>query len=278
MFNKQIIDALPYVLAFLAILYLASPHVYECYQAYARPWETNENKVTEKTVEDEKIEHMTNADVAQKLDFHADKDNQVWHMFSETEVKPKSILPGVPKPSASKTILPGVTTPSSSKSILPGVTTPGPAIEKPPETLMETKEERANVRIMDKEVQKPLMSSRPPPPPKKSEPPPKAPLSRPTTHHPAKQPLEGKEIWGPLAPELDPNQPRPSDSGNGKHGSGVYPHIYGPDTIEGPGSKDKDNNNNIDIPDYDYVPAAEFPAGPLHPSPYLNDFSKILKT
>lgn len=276
-------EALPYLLAFLALLYLASPHVYECYQAYARPWETNENKVTEKTVEDEEIEHMTNADISKKLDFHADKDNQVWEMFSATEVKPKTVLPGVPKPSGSKTILPGVPTPSGSKSILPGVPTPGPsnkhevepAIEKP----SEPKQERANIRIMDKEVQKPMMSPRPPPP-RKSEPPTKVPVSRPTPkptpQHHAEQPLDGKEIWGPLAPKLDPNQPSPSDSGNGKHGSAVYPHIYGPDFLEAPGSKDKEDS--IDIPEYDYLPAAEFPAGPLQPSPYLNDFSKILKT
>ena len=289
-------EALPYLLAFLALLYLASPHVYECYQAYARPWETNENKVTEKTVEDEGIEHMTNADVANKLDFHSDKDNQVWEMFTETEVKPKTILPGVakpsgsktilpgvPKPSGSKTILPGVPTPSGSKSILPGVPTPGPSnkheVEPAIDRSSEPKQERANLRIMDKEVQKPMMSPRPPPP-RKSEPPTKAPLSRPTPkptpHHPAEQPLEGKEIWGPLAPKLDPNQPSPSDSGNGKHGSGVYPHIYGPDLLDAPGSKDKEDK--IDIPEYDYLPAAEFPAGPLQPSPYLNDFSSILKT
>ena len=259
-------EALPYLLAFLALLYLASPHVYECYQAYARPWETNENKVTEKTVNDEGIEHMTNADVAKKLDFHADKDNQVWHMFSETEVKPKTILPGVPTPSGSKTILPGVPTPATSN-------------KHEVEPASEPKQERANIRIMDKEVQKPVASPRPPPS-RKSEPPPKAPLSHPTPkpapHHPPEQPLEGKEIWGPLAPKLDPNQPSPSDSGNGKHGSGVYPHIYGPDLLDAPGSKDKEDK--IDIPEYDYVPAAEFPAGPLQPSPYLNDFSKILKT
>lgn len=272
--QKEVIDALPYILAFLAALYLASPHIYECYQAYARPWDTNENKVTEKTVDDEEIEHMTNSDVAKKLDFHADKDNQLWHMFSETEVKPKAILPGAPTPSGSKTILPGVPTPGPSNKH-----EVEPAIEKPPETLMEAKEERANLRIMDKEVQKPMTS---PKPPKKSEPPRKVmkvsapePTTKPVLHRPSEKPLDGKEIWGPLAPKFDPNQPSPSDSGNGKHGSGVYPHIYGPDTLEAPGSKDK---GDIDIPDYDYVPAAEFPAGPLQPSPYLNDFSKILKT
>ena len=258
--QKEVIDALPYLLAFLAILYLASPHIYECYQAYSRPWDTNENKVTEKTVKDEEIEHMTNADVAKKHEFHADKDNQVW-----------SILPGVPTPSGSKSILPGVPTPGPSNKH-----EVEPAIEKPPETLMEAKEERANLRIMDKEVQKPVSS------PKKSEPPRKVmkvsaplPLTKPAPSHHPQQPLDGKEIWGPLAPKFDPNQPRPSDSGNGKHSSGVYPHIYGPDTLEPPGSKDK---GDIDMPDYDYLPAAEFPAGPLQPSPYLNDFSKILKT
>ena len=258
--QKEVIYALPYLLAFLALLYLASPHIYECYQAYSRPWDTNENKVTEKTVKDEEIEHMTNADVAEKLEFHADKDNQVW-----------SILPGVPTPSGSKSILPGVPTPGPSNKH-----EVEPAIEKPPETLMEAKEERANLRIMDKEVQKPVSSA------KKSEPPRKVmkvsvplPLTKPAPSHPPQQAIDGKEIWGPLAPKFDPNQPRPSDSGNGKHGSGVYPHIYGPDTLEPPGSKDK---GDIDMPDYDYVPAAEFPAGPLQPSPYLNDFSKILKT
>ena len=89
------------------------------------------------------------------------------------------------------------------------------------------------------------------------------------------------EIMGPKAQPIDPNEPKPSDGGNGKNGSGVYPEIYGPDFTGAPGHKDttiKGQGGESDSPpDYDYVPAAEFPAGPSQPEPYLNDFSNILK-
>ena len=65
----------------------------------------------------------------------------------------------------------------------------------------------------------------------------------------------------------DANKPDPSDSGGGK--SSVYPDIYGPDLLLTPGHKDS--------PVYDFSPTAEFPAGPNEPSPFLGDFSKILK-
>jgi hypothetical protein len=65
----------------------------------------------------------------------------------------------------------------------------------------------------------------------------------------------------------DSNKPDPSDSGGGK--SSVYPDIYGPDLLLTPGHKDS--------PVYDFSPTAEFPAGPNEPSPFLGDFSKILK-
>jgi len=264
-------NAIPYILAFLALIYLALPHVVECYESYARPWNSREE--------------MTNADVAAKQEHHEDKDNTVWEMFTETQVKNdktlSTILPGeTVKPSVSKSILPGVPTP---KMILPGMTKHEvePAIEKPPETLMEAKEDRANKRLMDVEVQKPV--SAPAPAPKKPLPVPKVTkVSRPTPRSisPPKQrdkEQHGQQIWGPRAPKLDPNQPRPSDSGNGKHGKGVYPNIYGPDSLDAPGSKDMGGDSS-NPPPFDFIPAAEFPAGPLQPSPYLNDFSKILKT
>jgi hypothetical protein len=126
---------------------------------------------------------------------------------------------------------------------------------------------------MDKAVQNPSYSSPPPAPEKKTKVPvqPSKPQPAPKHKH---QHESGQPIQGPRAQKLDPNEPQPSDSGNGKHGGGVYPHIYGPDSLDAPGSKDPGGNSS----EFDYLPAAEFPAGPLQPSPYLNDFSKMLKT
>jgi hypothetical protein len=268
--QQQAISAIPYILAFLALVYLALPHVVECYESYARPWNSREE--------------MTNADVAAKQEHHEDKDNTVWEMFTETEVKTdktlSTILPGeTVKPAQPKSILPGVPTP---KMILPGMTKHEvePAVDKPPESLMGPREEKTNARLMDVEVQKPVSA----PAPKKPAP---APVPRvtkvskpppPRSQSPKKKDVDqsGEQIWGPRAPKLDPNQPRPSDSGNGKHG-GIYPYIYGPDSLDPPGSKDKGGDSS-NPPPFDFIPAAEFPAGPLQPSPYLNDFSKILKT
>jgi hypothetical protein len=247
--KQETINAIPYILAFLALMYLALPHVVECYESYARPWNSREE--------------MTNADVAAKQEHHQDKENKVWEMFTETQVKTDPVLAG---------ILPGETVkPSESKAILPGMTHEvEPAIDKTPYLKPEEdgpKEEKANKRSMDTSVQKPSAPphkviktskkpSRPVPVPKKEE--------------------TGEQIWGPRAPKFDPNQPRPSDSGNGKHG-GEYPHIYGPDSLDPPGSKAMGGDSS-NPPPFDFLPAAEFPAGPLQPSPYLNDFSKILKT
>lgn len=265
--QQQAINAIPYILAFLALLYLALPHVVECYEAYARPWNSREE--------------MTNAHVAAKQAHHEDKENTVWEMFTETKIKTDKTLAGIlpgetVKPSESKSILPGVPTP---KMILPGMTKHEvePAVEKPQES--RPKEENANRRLMDVEVQKPVSAPRPAPP--KSDLPKVTKVSRPPprSHSPHKHKVvdqSGEEIWGPRAPKLDPNQPRPSDSGNGKHG-GVYPHIYGPDSLDPPGSKDAGGDSS-NPPPFDFIPAAEFPAGPLQPSPYLNDFSKMLKT
>jgi hypothetical protein len=277
--KQEVIQAIPYILAFLALLYLALPHIVECYVSYSRPWNTHEE--------------MTNADIDAKHEFHADKENTVWEMFTETEVKTDkqlpSILPGeTVKAAGSKTILPGVPTPKKSDTpdVPAGPTEPSnkkelePAIDKTAYLKPEEetpKEEKANKRAMDTEVQKPKMKSTPPPKITKLMHPTPTPSSAPI---PARMPdikQSGQEIWGPRAPKLDPNQPRPSDSGNGKHGSGVYPHIYGPESLEAPGSKDNGGDSS-DPPPFDFVPAAEFPAGPLQPSPYLNDFSKMLKT
>ena len=95
--------------------------------------------------------------------------------------------------------------------------------------------------------------------------------------HPNGKKPNGQPIQGPRAPKLDPNQPDPS-GGGGKNGSGVYPDIYGPDSLLPPGHKDINihGESSSDPPPYDYVPAAEFPAGPAEPAPYLNDFSTIL--
>lgn len=260
-------NAIPYILAFLALLYLTLPHVYECYVSYARPWNTHEE--------------MTNADVADKHEFHAGQPT-VWEMFTETEVKTDkeltAILPGeTVKPTGSKTILPGVPTPVVPSGPL------GPsnkkeveeAIDKTPYLKPEEDvptAEKANKRAMDTGVQRPVPAPKKPVSRKVSKP---SPTPQPVPKH--KDVVQGgEEIWGPRAPKLYPNQPRPSDSGNGKHG-GVYPHIYGPDSLEPPGSKDAGGDSS-NPPPFDFVPAAEFPAGPLQPSPYLNDFSKILKT
>ena len=130
---------------------------------------------------------------------------------------------------------------------------------------------------MDVEVQKPVGKS-------KSAPVKQVPTSRkvlkqnPPIHHAPRQERDysNKGIWGPRAPPLDRSQPMPgSNDSKSRHRSGVYPEIYGPDSIDVPGSGDQDSSNP---PPFDFLPAPEFPAGPLFPSPYLNDFSKILKT
>jgi hypothetical protein len=101
-----------------------------------------------------------------------------------------------------------------------------------------------------------------------------------STHKKADSP--NKPIYGPRVPPVDPNEPAPSmpasGAGNGS-GTSIYPQIYGPEEVKPPGHKDSAHNASSDMPlPYDYVPAAEFPAGPAEPAPFLSDFSKILKT
>jgi hypothetical protein len=98
--------------------------------------------------------------------------------------------------------------------------------------------------------------------------------------------IKEQKIMGPRAQPVDPNDPSGSGGSNGKKpsSSGVYPEIYGGEYNPVPGHKDSKSSVNpvtgeissSDPPPYDYVPAAEFPAGPSSPMPYLNDFSNIL--
>jgi len=89
-------------------------------------------------------------------------------------------------------------------------------------------------------------------------------------HPTQEEPEPQTAIKGPTIPKKDKedaNKPDPSESGGGK--TSVYPDIYGPDLLLTPGHRD--------TPVYDFSPTAEFPAGPNEPSPFLGDFSKILK-
>jgi len=57
-----------------------------------------------------------------------------------------------------------------------------------------------------------------------------------------------------------------------------YPSVYGPDVNLVPGHKDDNPNHDSHNPEpYDFIPAADFPKGPVAPSPFLTDFSKIMK-
>jgi hypothetical protein len=255
-----------YVLGFLALVYLVLPHIVEGYESYARPWDTAEDKITEKTVDDG-LEHMTNRDVDVKQTHYSQKPD-MWELFQAASEPKKTtlVLPSEP----TKT-LPGVPTPSKSEPI-------GPSNKKEVEPPIDRDEYNtptdSATRTLDPEVQKP--SGVPEHKDKKKEPRRKI-MKQSVQEVPTYAPKKSKEgIWGPRAPELDKSQPRPKDSGDSsKTGSGVYPDIYGPEQLKVPGGGEEDSSNPSF---YDYVPAAEFPAGPLFPSPYLNDFSKILKT
>lgn len=86
-----------------------------------------------------------------------------------------------------------------------------------------------------------------------------------------------QQIMGPMIPEEDANAPTSSKS-DSKNGSGVYPSIYGPESLLPPGSKDaKSSGSESGTPEYTMMPTAEFPAGPAEPAPFLTDFSKILR-
>lgn len=221
------------------------PHVFECYESYSRAWDTREE--------------MTNADIQAKQDFH-DSKPEVWKKF---ELEGTAAAKPAPTPIEPK------------KPAAPVLTahTTEPAIEKPA-----PKEEKASTRLLDPEVQKPSAPpakkplSKPPPGPAGS-PPRMVRVNVPPAEQHKKTVEAGEPIRGPKVPPRG-NDPEPSGGSGGKHGAGIYPDMYGPEVLQAPGHKD----GSFDLSQYDFVPAAEFPAGPLYPSPYLNDFSKILKT
>jgi hypothetical protein len=82
-----------------------------------------------------------------------------------------------------------------------------------------------------------------------------------------------EEIFGPLVQPIDPNAPS-GLTDKSQDSSAIFPEIYGPEFKLPPGMKDYEDSG--DPPPYDYLPGGEFPPGPIAPSPYLNDFSKIL--
>jgi len=89
----------------------------------------------------------------------------------------------------------------------------------------------------------------------------------------------GKQVFGPRVPESempDPNAPKPKDADTDKM---TYPDIYGPERLEASGSSksNKKAGDSNEPSNYDFVPAAEFPAGPSEPAPFLGDFSSFLK-
>ena len=85
--------------------------------------------------------------------------------------------------------------------------------------------------------------------------------------------LTNRQLYGPEVLPPPKEQPRPAGHKNTKHnGTGpalVYPNVLGPEQLKVPGQRQNDT--------FDFYPAAEFPAGPAEPEPYLTDFSKLLK-
>jgi hypothetical protein len=88
--------------------------------------------------------------------------------------------------------------------------------------------------------------------------------------------VQQQEIKGPTTTEKGNPDPDSGDSKSKGPKTGVYPDIYGPEILLAPGHKDHQGSHNPEP--YDFLPAAEFPAGPNAPSPFLTDFSKLLKT
>ena len=88
-------------------------------------------------------------------------------------------------------------------------------------------------------------------------------------------------LKGPKTQTLsdEDKQPKATHSSS-KTKAEEYPRVYGPDVKTLPGHKDHKNSQHQDSHNpepYDFVPAAEFPKGPAAPSPFLTDFSRIMK-
>jgi hypothetical protein len=85
--------------------------------------------------------------------------------------------------------------------------------------------------------------------------------------------MTSNDLRGPTIPKEEKKnekeEPLPENQG-GKNASS-YPKIYGPELLLKPG------HNPSSSTTYDFIPAPEFPIGPEVPSPFLTDFSKIMK-
>ena len=102
--------------------------------------------------------------------------------------------------------------------------------------------------------------------------------------HKKKPKLEETAIKGPQITkkeaENQSKQPEPEPEPGPSTKGPNYPDIYGPDILLAPGYKDSGvpGSHDSHYPEpYDFIPAAEFPKGPVAPSPFLTDFSKIMK-
>jgi len=84
-----------------------------------------------------------------------------------------------------------------------------------------------------------------------------------------------ESLRGPKTQTLSEEEKHPKAThSSSKTKTEDYPKVYGPDVKTVPGHKSQDSHNPEP---YDFVPAAEFPKGPAAPSPFLTDFSKIMK-
>jgi hypothetical protein len=92
---------------------------------------------------------------------------------------------------------------------------------------------------------------------------------------PSERQLRGPQISDKDAQEQkDKDKPQPLSSK-----APNYPDVYGPEILKVPGHKDSGvpGSHESHKPEpYDFIPAAEFPKGPIAPSPFLTDFSKIM--
>lgn len=89
--------------------------------------------------------------------------------------------------------------------------------------------------------------------------------------------MTSNDLRGPTIPKEEKKEekeePLPENQG-GKNGSS-YPKIYGPELLLKPGHNP--NSSSTSSSTYDFIPAPDFPKGPEVPSPFLTDFSKIMK-
>jgi hypothetical protein len=78
------------------------------------------------------------------------------------------------------------------------------------------------------------------------------------------------EIYGPKAPPIGKDEPKPVPSKSSKKGTEyVYPTVLGPEQLKVPGKRVPESTPDL-------TPTSEFPAGPAEPQPFLTDFSRIL--